>query len=121
MNDNEINEDSIFDSEYDDVLTLTGVDDPEAMEELLGRIWRRPASRRKLAKMLVRRKPMFIGGRTNSRDAFQKRFHLLPKETRKSLLNKKKQLVDTALYVVKDISGSKFAKMLLDDYNNKIG
>lgn len=122
MSENEIiNPDSLFDSEYDDVLTLSGIDDPDQMEELLGRIWRNPASKKKLAKMLVKRKPAIIGGQTTSRDDFQKRFSMLPKDTRKKLLTKDNQLVDTALYIVKDISGSKSAKMLQDDDNKKIG
>jgi hypothetical protein len=116
---NEI-DDNIFDSEYDDTLTLTGVDDEEQQEELLGRIWRHPRSRKRFVRnMFNRHRRMPIVGRTSSRDDFQRRFKQLPKDTRRGLLKKQKQLVDTTLYVVKEISGSKIIKMFQDD-DNKI-
>lgn len=110
----------VFDSEYDDALTLMGVDDPMEQEELLGRLWRDPRGRKYMRKRLFN-KPSVQAGKSNSRQDFQRRFRQLPVETRKGLLNKQKQLVDTALYVVKDISGSKLVKMLQDDDNKVVG
>lgn len=116
----EFTNDSLFDSEYDDTLTLTGVDDEEEQEELLGRIWRNPSSRRKLTRKIFKRSKPSYSGRTSSRQDFQRRFKQLPKTTRQGLLKKQKQLVDTTLYVVKDISGSKIVKMFQDDDNKVV-
>ena len=114
--------DAIFDSEYDDSLTLTGLDNVDEQEELLGRIWRNPIRRKRLVKHVFKKASRLIGGgRTSSRDDFQRRFHQLPVETRKSLMNRNKQLVDTALYIVKEVSGNKIVKMLQDDDNKVIG
>lgn len=112
--------DALLDSEYDDVLTLAGLDSIEEQEELLGRIWKNPQKRRQLVRNVFKPKMPQAGGQSTSRDDFQKRFKQLPKETRQGLLNKQKQLVDTALYVVKDISNSKIIKMLKDDDNKVI-
>ena len=113
--------DEVFDSEYDDSLVLAGLDSIEEQEELLGRFWRNPRRRRRMVRHFFSRKPQVTGGRTNSRDDFQRRFKQLPVATRKSLLDRKKQLVDTALYVVKDVSSNKIVKMLQDDDNKVIG
>jgi hypothetical protein len=113
--------DEIFDSEYDDSLVLAGLDSIEEQEELLGRFWRNPRRRRRMVRHFFSRKPQVTGGRTNSRDDFQRRFKQLPVATRKSLLDRKKQLVDTALYVVKEVSSNKIVKMLQDDDNKVIG
>ena len=118
---NENDFDAVFDSEYEDSLTLTGVDSVEEQEELLGRIWRNPRSRRRMVRRVFNKAPKINAGRPTSRDDFQKRFGQLPRDTRKSLLNRKKQLVDTALYIVKDVSGNKIVKMLQDDDNKVIG
>ncbi len=112
--------DEVFDSEYDDSLVLSGLDSIEEQEELLGRFWRNPRRRRRMVRHFFSRKPQIIGGRTNSRDDFQRRFKQLPSATRKSLLDRKKQLVDTALYVVKEVSTNKIVKMLQDDDNKVI-
>ena len=113
--------DAIFDSEYDDSLTLTGLESVEEQEELLGRIWRNPRSRRRLTRKMFNTQKATGGGRPTSRDDFQRRFSQLPTETRKSLLHRKKQLVDTALYIVKEVSGNKIVKLLQDDDNKVIG
>ncbi len=117
---NEAEYDAIFDSEYEDSLVLSGLDSIEDQEELLGRIMRNPRRRRRMAKKIFSPMQRIIGGRTSSRDDFQKRFKQLPSDTRKSLLNRQKQLVDTALYIVKDVSGNKIVKMLQDDDNKVI-
>ncbi|MBU1718938.1 MAG: hypothetical protein KKA07_07660 [Bacteroidetes bacterium] len=119
--------DALFNSEYDDVLTLTGLDSVEQQEALLGQIMRNPAQRRLFTTQIFKPKltpaPAAVApaGQTTSRDDFQRRFKQLPADTRKGLLNKQKQLVDTALYVVKDISDSKIIKMLQDDDNKQVG
>ncbi len=119
---NEFENDAIFDSEYDDALVLTGIDDPVEQEELLGRIWRNPKRRRRFVRHAFKPRAQVATGRgTTSRDEFQRRFSQLPKETKKGLLNKQKQLVDTALYVVKDVSNSKVVKMFQDDDNKVVG
>jgi len=115
----EFDNDALFDSEYDDALTLTGIDDESQQEELLGRLWRNPRSRRKIVRKVFRPKAAVSTGNTTSRDDFQRRFKQLPAATRQGLLKKQKQLVDTTLYVVKEISGSKIVKMFQDD-DNKI-
>jgi hypothetical protein len=117
----EFENDVIFDSEYDDSLVLTGLDSIEEQEELLGRLWRNPKTRRRVVKKMFSPRRAPAQGRMNSRDDFQRRFAQLPVDTRKGLLNRSKQLVDTALYVTKEISGSKMAKMLQDDDNKVIG
>ena len=117
----EFDNDELFDSEYDDVLTLTGVEDEAEQEELLGRIWRNPRRRRRLVKNIFKRSVPNYRGRTSSRQDFQKRFKQLPKATRKGLLSKQKQLVDTTIYVIKDISKGKIVKMFQDDDNKVVG
>ncbi len=112
--------DELFDSEYDDSLVLAGLDSIEEQEELLGRIWRNPRRRRKMVRKFFKRRPAPSGRRATSRDDFQRRFKQLPTPTRKALLSKQKQLVDTAIYVVKDISANKIVKMLQDDDNKVI-
>ena len=117
---NEMDYDALFDSEYEDSLVLTGLDAIDEQEELLGRIMRNPRKRKRLAKKVFNSKPTIVTGKTNSRDDFQKRFKQLPAETRKQLLSKKKQLVDTGLYIVKEVSNNKIVKMLQDDDNKVI-
>ena len=112
--------DEIFDSEYEDSLVLTGVDEENEQEELLGRIWRNPRRRKRLVKHFFNNSRRLIGGKTTSRDDFQRRFKQLPKTMRQGLLHKQKQLVDTTLYVVKDISRSKIVKMFQDDDNKVV-
>jgi hypothetical protein len=118
---NDNNLDPIFDSEYDNSLVLAGLDSLEDQEELLGRIFRNPLRRKRLAKKIFTPKPKIVSGKKTSRDDFESRFHQLPTDTRKSLLNKKKQLVDTALYIVKEISGTRLSKQFQDDDNKVIG
>ena len=117
----EIDNDVLFDSEYDDVLTLTGVDDIQSQEALLGRVWHHPQRRRRFIKSIFKRSAPVYAGKTNSRQDFQRRFRQLPKETKQGLLKKQKQLVDTTIYVVKDISNSKIVKMFQDDDNKVVG
>jgi len=112
--------DPIFDSEYENSLVLAGLDSIEEQEELLGRIWRNPMRRRKMVHKIFKRASGIVAGKLTSRDDFQKRFHQLPTETRKALLNRQKQLVDTAIYIVKEVSRNKIVKMLQDDDNKVI-
>ena len=113
--------DALFESEYDDTLTLAGLESVEEQEELLGRIWRNPRTRRKFMRKVFSARGNRPGGRMTSRDDFQRRFSQLPTETRRSLLTRKKQLVDTAIYIAKEISGNKIVKLLQDDDNKVIG
>jgi hypothetical protein len=112
--------DELFDSEYEDSLVLTGIDDENEQEELLGRIWRNPRRRKRLIRHVFNNTKRVIGGKTTSREDFERRFKQLPKAMRQGLLKKQKQLVDTTLYVVKDISGSKIVKMFQDDDNKVV-
>ena len=112
--------DEVFDSEYDDSLVLAGADSIEEQESLLGRIWRNPMRRRRMVRSFFTPKTKTIIGKSTSRDDFQRRFKQLPIATRKSLLDRKKQLVDTAIYIVKDVSSNKIVKMLQDDDNKVI-
>jgi hypothetical protein len=116
----EFESDVIFDSEYDDSLVLTGLDSIEEQEELLGRLWRNPKTRRKVVKKMFSPRRTPSQGRQSSRDDFQRRFAQLPVDTRKGLLNRSKQLVDTALYLSREISGNRVVKMLQDDDNKVI-
>lgn len=58
---------------------------------------------------------------SRSRAEFEKRIHLLPAEIQKGLANHSLQAVDTAIYVVKSIAGSKVIKMFKDDDNKVVG
>jgi uncharacterized protein YbaA (DUF1428 family) len=107
--------DALFDSEYENSLVLAGLDSIEEQEELLGRIMRNPRQKRNLARKVFSSQTKVVGGKTNSREDFQRRFKQLPTGTRKSLLNRQKQLVDTALYVVKEVSNNRIVKMLQDN------
>lgn len=117
----EYENDQIFDSEYDNALSLTGLESIEEQEELLGRIWRNPRRRRKLTKTVFNPKKVSHPVVPTSRDDFQKRMAMLPSSTKKGLLSKQKQLVDTALYVTKEVSNNRIVKMLQDDDNKVIG
>ena len=117
----EFDNDELFDSEFDDVLTLTGIEDEEEQEELLGRLWRSKRGRRKIRKRMFRRPSPIFGGKTSSRQDFQRRFKQLPKDTKRGLLKKQKQLVDSTVYVVKEISKGKLVKMFQDDDNKVVG
>ncbi len=116
----EYDSEALFDSEYDNALTLSGVDDENQQEELLGRLWKNPRSRRRIVRKVFKTPKAVVGGKTTSRDDFQRRFKQLPKATRQGLLKKQKQLVDTTLYIVKDISSSKIVKMFQDDDNKVV-
>jgi hypothetical protein len=113
--------DEIFDNEFeDDILSLTGVEDENEQEELLGRLWRRPKSRRRLVRSFFRKQRPIMSKSTSSRQDFKQRFNMLPKSTKQGLLKKQKQLVDTTIYVVKEISGQNSIKMFQDDDNKVI-
>ncbi len=118
---NDTDYDALFDSEYEDSLVLAGLDSIEEQEELLGRIMRNPRRRRNMARKVFSPTQRAVAGKSNSRDDFQRRFKQLPVETRKGLLGRTKQLVDTALYISREISGNKIVKMLQDDDNKVIG
>jgi hypothetical protein len=117
---NEMDYDPLFDSEYDDSLVLAGLDSVEEQEELLGRLFRNPAKRKKFARKVFHRRPQVVG-KTTSRDDIQRRFSQLPKDTRKGLLGRQKQLVDTALYITKEVSNDKMCKIFLDDDTKTVG
>lgn len=114
----EFDDDGLFDSEYDNALVLAGAKTKAQQEELLGRILRKPSSRLRLLRQAFK-PPQVSSANNTSRDDFQRRFKQLPEDTREGLVSKRKQLVDTTLYIVKDISGSKIIKMFQDD-DNKI-
>lgn len=83
---------------------LMGLDNDGAAE-LLGRINRLPKEKQGGAlRRLLKRPALKIGG-NNSRDEFQEKFDLLPKDIQRGLNAKRLQLVDTRYYIVKDISG----------------
>lgn len=117
----EFNNDDIFDNEFEDeILTLTGIEDENEQEELLGRLWRRPRSRRRLVRSFYRKQQPILSRHTSSRQDFKQRFNMLPQVTKHGLLKKQKQLVDTSIYVVKDISGQNSIKMFQDDDNKVV-
>lgn len=58
---------------------------------------------------------------SRSRAEFEKRIHLLPTEIQKGLANQSLQAVDTVIYVVKSVAGSKVVKMFKDDDNKVVG
>jgi hypothetical protein len=58
---------------------------------------------------------------SRSRAEFEKRIHLLPAEIQKGLATQTLQAVDTVMYVVKPIGGSKVIKMFKDDDNKVVG
>ena len=111
------NSNDVLYNEYND---FEGLDNIGEQEDLLGRIWKNPQKRRQLVRKVFNTRLQHAGGQSTSRDDFQKRFKQLPEETKQGLLNKQKQLVDTAFYVVKDISNSKIVKMLKDDDNKVV-
>jgi len=55
-----------------------------------------------------------------SRGELEKRIHLLPKDIQEGLAKQNLQAVDAAIYVVKDISGSKVQKLFKDDDNKAV-
>ncbi|OJW79560.1 MAG: hypothetical protein BGO69_12585 [Bacteroidetes bacterium 46-16] len=56
-----------------------------------------------------------------SRQDFESRINLLPRDVQKGLANKSLQSVDISYYAVKDITNSKVVKMLRDDDNKSVG
>ena len=58
---------------------------------------------------------------SRSRAEFEKRIHLLPTEIQKGLASQSLQAVDTVIYVVKSVAGSKVVKMFKDDDNKVVG
>ncbi len=58
---------------------------------------------------------------SRSRAEFEKRIHLLPTEIQKGLASQSLQAVDTVIYVVKSVGGSKVVKMFKDDDNKVVG
>lgn len=56
-----------------------------------------------------------------SRQDFESRISLLPREVQKGLASKSLQSVDISYYAVKDITNSKVVKMLRDDDNKTVG
>lgn len=56
-----------------------------------------------------------------SRQDFESRISLLPRDVQKGLASKSLQSVDISYYAVKDITNSKVVKMLRDDDNKSVG
>lgn len=97
---------SLMDGEFNNNADLLGID-TEGVQELLGKISRLPKEQQSkaLKTLLKKGSPGTPAGAGNSRHEMEQRFNLLPKEIRDGLLNKRLQLADTRMYVVKEISG----------------
>lgn len=97
---------SLMEGEYNNNADLLGIE-TEGAQDLLGKISRLPKEKQAQAlKMLMKKgNSPSPSGSGNSRHEMEQRFNLLPKEIRDGLLNKRLQLADTRIYVVKDIAG----------------
>jgi len=80
-----------------------------------------PAKKKFFRKMQMQSRIQTDTASSRSRAEFEKRIHMLPSEIQKGLANQSLQAVDTALYVVKSITGSKVIKMFKDDDNKVVG
>ena len=80
-----------------------------------------PAKKKFFRKMQMQSRIQTATASSRSRAEFEKRIHMLPSEIQKGLANQSLQAVDTALYVVKSITGSKVIKMFKDDDNKVVG
>ncbi|MCX6257981.1 MAG: hypothetical protein NTW49_08830 [Bacteroidia bacterium] len=92
-------------------------------EELLGALEAAPVADRKkfLKKIQSQQKPITVIPSNNSRGEFEKRIPMLPRETQAGIASKALQAVNVAIYLSKNISLSKIAKMLRDDDNKVVG
>ena len=80
-----------------------------------------PAKKKFFRKMQMQSRIHASSTGSRSRAEFEKRIHMLPSEIQRGLANHSLQAVDTALYVVKSITGSKVIKMFKDDDNKVVG
>jgi hypothetical protein len=93
----------------------------EAGSELLGAISELPEEQRQIAlKKLSSMKTVSFEERS-SRSEFFKKMALLPKEIQMGLMQRRLQLVDSAFYFVKSVSGLKNIKMITDTDNKAAG
>jgi hypothetical protein len=82
----------------------------------------KPADKKKLIrKIQTQTKQVAVASSSRSRAEFEKRIHMLPKETQAGLAAQNLQAVDTAYYVVKGVGESKVIKMFKDDDNKVVG
>jgi hypothetical protein len=81
----------------------------------------KPAKKKFFRKMQMQSRIQTTNTSSRSRAEFEKRIHMLPIEIQKGLANQSLQAVDTAIYVVKSINGSKVIKMFKDDDNKVVG
>jgi hypothetical protein len=80
-----------------------------------------PAKKKFFRKMQMQSRIQTATASSRSRAEFEKRIHMLPSDIQKGLASQSLQAVDTALYVVKSIAGSKVIKMFKDDDNKVVG
>ena len=80
-----------------------------------------PAKKKFFRKMQMQSRIQTATASSRSRAEFEKRIHMLPSDIQKGLATQSLQAVDTALYVVKSIAGSKVIKMFKDDDNKVVG
>ncbi len=93
---------NIMESEFNNVMTLAGID-TETSQGLLGAIKKLPPAQRvKAMQKVVSNTPITL--QRGSRHEMEIRFGQLPEDIRKGLLSKRLQLVDQRFYVVKEIT-----------------
>lgn len=103
--------DNIIESELNNVMELAGID-TESYQQLVGKIKTLPPNKRvKAVKKLISDMPITI--QRGSRYEMEMRFGQLPKDIREGLLKKRLQLVDTRLYVVKEITSKSSVDMMM--------
>jgi hypothetical protein len=111
--------DEFLGAEYDNTADLMGIDVNSA-QDLLGQIARLPKDKQASAlKKMMGGKKGYTGG--SSRLEMEQKFALLPKEIRDGLLNKRLQLADTRLYIVKDIAGKNTIDVFQGTDNKGVG
>jgi hypothetical protein len=79
------------------------------------------AKKKFFKKMQMQSRVQTTATSSRSRAEFEKRIHLLPTEIQKGLASQSLQAVDTVIYVVKSVAGSKVVKMFKDDDNKVVG
>lgn len=112
-------QDEFLGSEYTNLADLMGIDTNGG--DLLGRISRLPKEKQAgVIKNILTRPPVTIS-QNNSRQELEKKFAQLPKEIKEGLLNQRLQLVDTRLYIVKDIAGKQSIDVFQGTDNKNVG
>ncbi|MDP2385689.1 MAG: hypothetical protein Q8M29_04920 [Bacteroidota bacterium] len=112
-------QDEFLGSEYNNLADLMGIDTNGG--DLLGRISRLPKEKQAgVIKNILTRPPVTIS-QNNSRQELEKKFAQLPKEIKDGLLNQRLQLVDTRLYIVKEISGKQSIDVFQGTDNKNVG